>query len=122
MLYEFSIQSRFELREASCQLSVGAQRFAKLNKRTYDVDAHLNCMSAIQDHGSHDRTVLSKSVGREARVTMLLGTGRNLRPVQILNLFDREPEQVIERGGRASKADANLSRAVQRKEGPDALR
>jgi hypothetical protein len=39
--------------------------------------------------------VLGEGVGREARIAVLLGTGRNLRPVQDLDFGSREPKEEI---------------------------
>ena len=49
-----------------------------------DKDTHLNRARAVQDIGCLQRTVLSESVWAIARITVLLRTGRKLRPVRSL--------------------------------------
>jgi hypothetical protein len=52
---------------------------------------------AVEDHGGHDRAMLGEGVRRRARIAMLLGTGRILRPVQCLCLRACEAEYEIRR-------------------------
>src|SRR5450755_860573 len=50
---------------------------------------------AVQDWGGHNGAVLGEGERREPRVPMLLGTGRNLRPVPGLGFGPGEPEHEI---------------------------
>ena len=49
--------------------------------------------------------MLGEAVGRKSRVAVLLGTGRNLRPVQSLGLGPVEPEHEIFRKARGVALD-----------------
>jgi len=58
------------------------------------VDAHLDGTRAVEDHSGHGRAMLGEGERRETRISMLLGTGRNLRPVQGLCLAAKSPRKL----------------------------
>jgi hypothetical protein len=87
------------------QRGVRGEQFAQMHESTYDVDAHLDGARAVQDGGGHDGAVFGEHVGRKSRIAVLLGTGRNLRPVQSLGLGSGEPEHEIFREARGVALD-----------------
>ena len=64
--------------------AVGCHLFAHTDERPDDEDAHLDCALATQDVCCHQCAVLCESPRPESRVSVLLGTYRNLRQVHIL--------------------------------------
>ena len=64
-----------------CELDTATHQLSQFNKRANDVDAHHHRALAIKNVGRHHCAVFGKSVGQKAWIAMLLGTGRNLRPV-----------------------------------------
>jgi hypothetical protein len=64
--------------EAPGELLVGADPLAQLHERAYHVEAHLDGAGAVQDGRGHDGAVFGEGERREARVAVLLRTGRKM--------------------------------------------
>ena len=76
-----------DLLDFAGQVFVGGQDFAQLYKGADDENVHLHSTRTIKHGREHGHAVLGKGIGKKARVAMLLGTGRNLRPVQDFNFI-----------------------------------
>ncbi|MCM2289107.1 MAG: hypothetical protein NDI67_08775 [Sulfuritalea sp.] len=63
----------------------------------YHIDGHIHRVRAVEHEAGHHRPMLDKRQGRKARIAVLLGTGRKLRPVQRLDFLERQPEHEIRR-------------------------
>lgn len=76
------VEPSFELCEAASQFPVRSEHLTQLDEGAHYIDTHFDGARAAQDRGGHDSAVLGEGVGRKARIAMLPGTGRILRPVQ----------------------------------------
>ena len=74
------------LRETLHDGAVRGKLVATLNERADDIEAHLDRLRAVENIRGHERAKLGEGVGTQPWITMLLRTGRNLRPVEPLRL------------------------------------
>src|SRR5262250_1627938 len=97
MVGELLVEASLQLRELTGELRVGGKHFAQPQKGTHDIDPHLDGFGAVQHISRLNCAVLCESEGWKSRVAVLLRTGRNLRPVQCLNLGARQSKHEIAR-------------------------
>ena len=74
---------------SSCSVSFLSSRVSSCAKRRASSRLELSrsrSAGAVQDVGGHDHPVFGEGVGWKARVAVLLGTGRKLRPGSALRL------------------------------------
>jgi len=100
MVGELLVEASLQLRELTGELRVRGEHFAQPQKGAHDVDTRLDGFGAVQHIGGLNCAVLCEGEGWESRVAVLLGTGRNLRPVQCLNLVAGQSEQAVSIGQR----------------------
>ena len=85
----------FKLIELLGKRFVRRQQFAQPYERAHHMHTHLNRSGAVQDIGRLYGAVLGEGKWWESRISMLGGSGRNLRPVENLNFGSREPKYEI---------------------------
>jgi hypothetical protein len=85
----------FKLIELLGKRFVRRQQFAQPYERAHHMHTHLNRSGAVQDIGRLYGAVLGEGKWWESRISMLGGSGRNLRPVENLNFDSREPKYEI---------------------------
>ena len=85
----------FKLIELLGKRFVRRQQFSQPYERAHHMHTHLNRSGAVQHIGCLDGAVLGEGKWWESRISMLGGSGRNLRPVENLNFDSREPKHEI---------------------------
>jgi hypothetical protein len=93
--FEAGVIFPFQLFEFAGQLFVRRKNRSYPDKSLHHLNTRLNCHRAVQDACQHHHAVLREGVGRKARVAVLLGTGRNLRPVQLPHFPGRKAKHEI---------------------------
>src|SRR2546427_10455606 len=75
-----------QLRQLLVELFMRRQDRPKPYERPDDIHTHLHGATAVKHVGRHDRAMLGESPRTINRATVAAGTGRKLRPVQIILL------------------------------------
>jgi hypothetical protein len=57
------------------------EKFALFDECPDDIHAHFDGLGTVEDIGRHEGTVFGEGLGKQTRIAMPMGTGRNLRPV-----------------------------------------
>ena len=87
----------FECGQSGGQVFMSGHEPPKTVEGSDDLDAGGNGDRRPEDGREHDGAVLGEGKGREFWIAMLLGTGRNLRPVQGVHFYSGKPEHEVAR-------------------------
>ena len=93
--FVMSIEFSLQLAELHGEVLVGGYGFSKSHECAHHVNASLHRSRAVQNHRGHDCAVFRECMRPEARVPMLLGTSRILRPVQRFHFGFRKPKEKV---------------------------